>query len=275
MLLIFYILFLVSSKTLFLRGIIIENNPIKIRKIINNLKGVLKTSSNETQRIRVYKEIQKLEKELLSLDLEESSDDSHLDYDNTSNSISEYKYLKDIEVLKVPSSVDNSEANEIYTFLKYFEEEFLVLLSPYYIKLGLNYSITRETFYTDIYNCYSALYLYVETLEKIANDSLLENYKIKLKLDSQSEYRNLFSKLSTFLHKLYKFTYDLIENYDTGGRLILNADDILKLEVPLKGKMLLRDYTVIDGFRYLYDFLTELIDYLRLPRIAINNIYIK
>ncbi len=253
-----------------------EKSREQIEQLIKNLQGVLKTSVDQAQRVRVYKDIQKwkteLERVIEEEEYEEEEDEEETyytiddDVQHSGDPRSSYPILKNIPLSKL-STTSTREINEIYTFLTYIEEEYLGLLSEYHLKIDFSHSLTRDSFYTDIHDSHSALKLYAEAFRKANDDNLAKNYQEKLKLSAQAEYRNLITKLGDFFRNLYKFVEVMVTDFENGGHLVTNPDTKLTFDSSLGGSRVLEGCTVIEGLKDLYRFLNELLDYLNFPEI--------
>ncbi|MDH4128263.1 MAG: hypothetical protein OEV44_05880 [Spirochaetota bacterium] len=249
-----------------------ESSSARIQQIIRNLEGVLKTTSNDVQRKRVYKEIQQWKEELDKLPRNFLFDNDTINFDKDvktekSNPLDNYELLKHIPIIKVNSEVNNRELNEIYTFTKYFEDEYLGMLSEYHIKLDFNYSHNRDIFYSQIHDVHLAIKSYADVLEKANKSNIETEQKSRLKLTAQGEYRNVINKISDFYNKLFEFVNNLVDNYDNHGNLISNPKSKLHFNSNVNSSMVLEGCTVIEGVKDLHRFLTELLDYLNLPNI--------
>ncbi len=245
----------------------------RIREMIDNLEGVLKTSGDADQKKRVTVEILKLRKELernplrILDDEDEDSEETIQQEEELKDPLDYYDILKHIPIQQIGRGFYNREINEIYTFIKHFEDEHLGMLGEYHLKLDYDQSIARDSFYSKIHDLHTVINHYANALEKYEQlkDSLSD--KTNQKLLVQEEYRNLLTKLGNFFRKLYKFVDDLVENYNNNGNLVLNPHDKLSFDSSLGESQVLNGCTVIEGIQDLHRYLTELLEYLNLPDI--------
>jgi len=246
-------------------------SPSKIQQMIRNLEGIFKTSRSEDQRKRVFRDIQMWKKELERVQAESGYEEpvynSNHSNHNDDNSLESYELLKGIPIIQMNPNVYNKEANEVYTFIKHFEEEYLSVLSEYHLKTDFSHALLRDSFFTIIHDCYSAIRGYIDVLDKQGNESFPEDYRAKLKMTVQAEYRNMVTKVGDFFRKLYKFVDELIEDNKNDGHLLLNASSKLHFTKGTGGSKFLEGYSVLEGLQDLHLFLTELLDYLNLPDI--------
>ncbi len=250
------------------------NDPQKIQTIIRNLEGVLKTTRDDTQKRRVYKEIQHWKKELemssnALIDLENEEYEKSAPGNHSENShidpLEEFEILKLIKIIQFNHKLNNRELDEIYTFVKYFEDEYLGMLGEYHIKLDYNIAHVREGFYTKVHDIHLAIKNYAESLLRIDNNTFDSSQKSRQKMDAQVEYRNLISKVGEFFKKLYQFIDNLIEDNQNGGNLVSNPHHKLKFDSKLDVSQVLQGCTVIEGLKDLHHFLSEIMNYLNLP----------
>ncbi len=242
----------------------------RIREMIDNLEGVLKTSGSVDQRRRVAVEIHNLKKDLEKnpltlLDEDEVSQESTDPEEATKDPLDYFDILKHIPIVETSRGFVNRELDEIYTFLKYFEDEHLGMLGEYHLKLDYNRSLVRDGFYSKIHDLHTVINHYANALAKYEHDKDLLVSKTNQKLLVQEEYRNLLTKLGSFFRKLYQFADDLVENYNNNGNLVLNPHDKLTFDSSLGESQVLNGCTVIEGIQDLHRFLTELLEYLNLP----------
>ncbi|GMT48565.1 MAG: hypothetical protein IEMM0008_0104 [bacterium] len=247
----------------------------RIREMIDNLEGVLKTSGNADQRKRVTIEIHKLRKELernpLRIldddDEDEDTQEAVQQEEELKDPLEYYDILKNIPVQQTGRGFYNRELNEIYTFIKYFEDEHLGMLGEYHLKLDYDQSLVRDNFYSKIHDLHTVVNHYANALEK--HEQLKESLsnRTNQKLLVQEEYRNLLTKLGDFFRKLYKFVDNLVESYNSNSNLVLNPHDKLSFDSSLGESQILNGCTVIEGIQDLHRYLTELLEYLNLPDI--------
>ena len=113
-------------------------------KALSQLEGVYRTTSDPAQKKRVAKEIQKV-KRVISV-LEESLRIAGHSLGKMGKKDGERDYkpglLARIPVVKYREDSKDREIDVITSYMRFFENECLPMLSEYYIKLDYNHSLT-------------------------------------------------------------------------------------------------------------------------------------
>lgn len=236
----------------------------QVERTIKNLENVLKMSKDQIQRQRVFKDIQRWKEILETLPKKQVKELDSYDEEKSASALADYELLKYITVLQMNKKIDDKDLNEIFTFMKFFEDEYLGMLGEYHLKLDYNQSDLRNTFYPKLHDIHNALEHYANALIKF-DDEYNPVDKTRLKMMVQEEYRNLLKKVGDFLRRLSNFINDLVYDYEQSGSVIKNPHEKLRFS---SGGNVLNGYTVIEGLKDLQLFLAELLDYLNIPEMG-------
>ena len=234
--------------------------------VLQQLEGVLKTSTNELQKKRVAKEIRDVKKEIRDLEILFHDISGSLDEKNPSEKdrIENYKLLNNINIKRYNKHHNDREMDALISYLIFFEMNYLPILSEYYIKLDFNNSLKRDTYYTKYLEIKKILKEYDYELDILYNDeynnlalhhdkSLI--YKIRYRF--MLEINNYFLDLRSFIKKL-------LNDYHTGGNIILNPDDKIELS-EFEEHRKLDQYNIIAALEEIHEFCDEIIRFLSIP----------
>ena len=246
----------------------LQDELLNNKKVLKQLEGVYNTSSDALQKKRVAKDINVMKKKIKSLegklvlmgidnDVEEE-EDTFIDDD--------YDILNTINVNRVREDSKDREMDAITSYMVFFENNYLSILSEYYIKLDFNHSGKRDEFYPKFME-----------IKKIINE-----YNYELEVLNREEYNNIaFYRDKSLVHKikhryllaldkyfkeLKSFLKILIDDNASGGIIVLNSNDRLILDELEKNRKL-DGYTVLDTIIEMYEFSEEVISFLSLPNI--------
>jgi len=246
--------------------IIRESLQDKLR-VLSQLEGVYKTSTSSLQKKRVAREIRAIKRviSVLKSCLEEGETFSG---EKTKEGEEQelLPILNQISVSRYREDLKDREIDAVTSYMKFFEDNYLPILSEYYIKLDFNHSLKRDTFYPK----------YME-LKKILND-----YNHELDVLYREEYGNIavyrdksvvhkvrqtyLLAISTYFREVGSFLSTLLDDARTGGSIIINPEEIITLSEFIESRKL-DGYRVIDAIEEIYNFGIELQRYLSLPEI--------
>lgn len=237
-------------------------------RVLKQLLGVYKTSSDESQKKRVLREIdgirliiKGLEEKLLSADqgleaqVEEGTDRRE-----------DFSILSSIKVKKYRDESKDREIDAIVSYTDFFEKNYLPIISEYYLKLDFNHSKKRDTFYTG----------FMETKK------VLKDYDYELEVQHSEEYntiavhrdKSLMYKvkqrylltLDRYFEELDDFLKLLIDDCQRGGNIVLNPQDVISLS-ELEENRRLDGYTVVNALNEMKSFVSELTRFIAMPEI--------
>lgn len=176
----------------------------------------------------------------------------------------EYKILRNINVEKLNKFSNNNEINAIWTYLNFFEREYLGLLSEQNLRLDYGHSYQRDKFFILFNQTIRTIEDYGRTLEQIQTASSIKNneYKDELIKVQSKEYRNVIIKSGKFLNAVQDFIDEILKTEKGGQKVLLEPDKI----VEIKGEESnIAGLTARKALMDLYQFILEFIDFLKIP----------
>ncbi len=235
-------------------------------KALSQLEGVYRTTSDPAQKKRVAKEIQKV-KRVISV-LEESLRIAGHSLGKMGKKDGERDYrpglLSRIPVVKYREDSRDREIDVITSYMRFFENECLPMLSEYYIKLDYNHSLTRDTFYPRFMEIKKILEEYdyeldIFTREEYHNIAFYKDKSVLLKI----KYR-LMTALSEYFRDLSRFLKLLIDDMKVDGTVVLNPDEVIEISPYIEYRHFDK-YFVRDVIEEIFIFCEEFLGYLRVP----------
>lgn len=241
----------------------------KINHVIHQYQIVIKTTINEEQRNRVKTRLQQLknykDKILKTFDINEQKiidEDSENKEDDT-----EFHFLDTI----IPNGFKNDnfdyEISGIYAYLKYFDEEFIVVLSERSIKLDFKYSIDRDNFYHKFKDLQRKMKDYEDEIIQIENATYTKNEQFERKQRNLKRMRLMEIDTNKYFRSIEKFCIELIQDIEQDGSKCLNSDDTLEFD-SIEGEKYLNGLTVYEALKMIRDYSREVIQYLNIPQIG-------
>lgn len=203
------------------------------------------------------------EKDLKSYEITEEEIKEYLESLKKGN-IYDYKILRNIPIIKVSTNCTNSEINSIWSYLNYFGEEYLGLLSEQNLKLDYGHAYQRDQFYTIYNECLRTVEEYGEICDQLTNISGNKEYKERLISLQNKQYRDIIIKTGKFLKALETFIQDIFHSEQLGEKVLLEPDK----PVEITGS-----YSTINGVSAkqalydLYNFVEEFIEFIKIPDI--------
>jgi hypothetical protein len=236
--------------------------------ILKQLEGVYRTSSNKHQRRRVLKEIKALKHSIHELENIHSLQQQYglVRDEEEIGEEDDFTLLNTIVVNKFRDESRDTEMDAIVSYVEYFEQNYLPILSEYYLKLDYNHSMKRDSFYPrfmEIKKAYKEYGYEVEVQSKEEYDSIAV-YKDK-SIVFKMRQRYLMA-LDRYFKDLDNIMVELMDDHASGGSIILNPLEFVNMsefEVDRK----LDGYTVIDALIEMHTFFEEFIRFLAIPNI--------
>jgi len=263
-----------------------------IEMILKKLEGVYKTTSNPVQRERVFKEICEVKKILESIpedgiisdkdseviiNLEENFPNVSQEVSNSEENKSEenketteqttkkYETIADVKIKPLHPLCNNDDVNFLATMFNEFEDEYWGAISDYHLDLDYNHSNKRDTFFNKLENNKRLIKELIKIYEQMEHTTRQE-FKAQLQSMANKQERTFIIEAVNYFYALRDFLILLVENYDSNGNIILNADDIIKFE-KLYGEKKLSGLKVIDAVKRTLLFLNEVLDFINLPNL--------
>jgi hypothetical protein len=238
---------------------------------LKQLEGVYRTSTNVSQRSRVSKEIEAVKESIKNLrgklviygfehEFVEDGEET-TDIKDVKTSI-----LDEISVPPFRKESRDKEIDAVVSYIRFFEENYLSILSEYYIKLDFNHSIKRDTFYPRFMEIKKILKEYNYELDILSRE---EFNNIAFYRDKSVVYKirqRYFIALDGYFKDLRNFLEILVDDYRTNGNIVLNPDDILGFS-DFEANHRLNGITVIDSLNEIFIFTSEFLRFLGMPKL--------
>jgi len=240
---------------------------IKNKKIVlKQLEGVLKTSSSKLQKKRVIKEIKSIRKDINELEvlLHDILGNMEKEPDFKEDDSGNYKILNNIQVKRYNKMHSDGEMDALISYLNFFEMNYLPILSEYYIKLDFNHSLKRDSYYAKYLEIKKILKEYDYELDILYND---EYNNVALYHDKAIIYKirhQFMIDVNNYFRDLKSFVKTLLDDYHTGGNIILNPDNEIELS-EFENHRKLDGYNIVNAIEEIYIFCEEIIKFLSIP----------
>jgi len=237
---------------------------------LKQLEGVYRTSSNVSQRSRVSREIEAVKESIKNLRgklviygfehefFEEGEETTEGEEVKTS-------ILDDISVPPFRKESKDKEIDAVVSYVGFFEENYLSILSEFYIKLDFNHSIKRDTFYSRFMEIKKILKEYNYELDILSRE---EFNNIAFYRDKSVVYKirqRYFMALDGYFKDLRNFLAILVDDYRTNGNIVLNPDDVLGFS-DFEANHRLNGISVVNSINEILTFTIEFLHFLGMPK---------
>jgi len=243
----------------------------KKKVTLKQLEGVYRTSMNTSQRSRVSKEIEAVKEAIKNLRGKLVIYGFEHEFGGEGEETIEVKEVKEsiLDEIKIPPFREESRDREIdavVSYVLFFEENYLSILSEYYIKLDFNHSTKRDTFYPRFMEMKKILKEYNYELDVLNREEFNNIAHYRDKSVVYKIRQRYFLALDGYLKDLRNFLEILIDDYRTHGNIVLNPDDVLGFnEFEINHR--LSGLTVIESLNEIYTFTAEFIRFLGMPNL--------
>lgn len=238
-------------------------------RILRQLEGVYKTSPSIGQRKRVLKEIKEIKRVIKDLQHRHGSKGMKLQNDSRDDQgVARTTSLGRISVKPFRKNSRDREMDTVVSYMNFFENNYLPILSEYYVKLDYSHSGKRDTYYPRFMEIMHLLrqYDYEESAASSSERSRDWASTAKEKSVIQKVRQRYLFALDGFFKDMKKFIRPLIEDGGTGATILLNPNDRISLD-DFKENRALNNYTVIEALGEIYAFAEEFIRFLGMPEI--------
>ncbi len=246
-----------------------EEELRKLGKLIQQFEVVYRSSADADQRERVGKELRKLKsykeklKKFHRIDENDAGDEGAIDR------------LDGMPFLRAMAESDRKETaytdREVYhisLYLRFFEKDFLSILSETRLKLDFKHSLERDSFYHRFESLRRRLEDFEE--ESARSGAADESQKAEMKQRSFKRQRNLAVEVDRFFRSLRAFAGELIQDLEQDGLKCLNGDDVIQFD-RIEGHRYLEGVKVKDALQRLKDLAHEVVQYLNIPQIRVQE----
>ncbi len=243
----------------------------KILNLKEKLLLVYKAAASDSQKRRVLKNINTIDKVIK--DIEDGKDVDLTKLNIFSNEKQEkpeiveddgrINYLAKVESIKMSEDHNDAELNEIYSFYRYFEDNFLVPLQDNYFKIDYQYSKRRDLIFAhhDALNHLFEEYLNdFEVLKDLKIKEQVATYKNRV--DQQKAYTLI--KLGEFLFELKELLDDIIKDRNAGMNTFYNPDEKFYSKFA-KDNNYFEGCKMIEIINELMLFMDDFIEIIRMP----------
>jgi hypothetical protein len=252
----------------------VRNEITEKERILTQLEGVYRTTSDPVQRKRVGKEIKSLRESISNLKILQSIDQDLVGFapgDEISESVDidtrGFRLLGKIPVRNVIKKPRDDEMDAAISYAHFFETNYLPILSEYYLKLDYSHSMRRDTFYPRFMEIKMIVKEYeyeVEVRSKEEYDTIA-SFKDKSAIH-KVRYR-YFLALNDYFKDLRTFLASMVEDVRKGGTVVLNPEDVVQMD-EFENDRALDGLPVIDALPEIHLFAEEFIRFLKMPNIS-------
>lgn len=251
----------------------------RIEQTRKKLLLVYKTTKDDTKKFELETTFRQIDKDLQKLDLGQFDEKDLVRYGISSQDLemafeeklherhTVYKILNNIRIQAVTSNTRNEEINAIWSYLLFFGDEYLGLLSEQNLKLDYGHAYQRDQFYTLYNDTVKLVKEYGEISDQIAHAELSGNkeYRTRLIHLQNKQYRDVILRVGKFLRSLQAFIQSIFTSEEAGNKALLEPEAIVQIEgtdSSLNGVTARR--ALQDMARYVEEFL----DYIKIPDIS-------
>jgi len=256
-----------------------EEELKRLNLLIRQFEVVFKSTKDPLQRDRVTRELRRLRTYKEKLESFHEIDPSQIEEPQEVDELEGFPRLKaalnlvpgEGSALGQPAERDyqDREVYHLALYLALFETEFLALLSETRLKLDFKHSLERDSFYHRFENL-RLLLLDLKDDTSRMEDYLGHKHEEEMRLRSFKKIRNTILEADKFFRSLARFTGELTEDIAASGSICLNADDVLRFD-RRQGRRLLDGLTVKQALAELNDLSQEVVTYLNVPQIEVQE----
>jgi hypothetical protein len=251
-----------------------EEELLRLNRLIRQFESVYRTTSDPVQRERVSRELKCLKTEKQNIENFHELDPYQIQEQPEVDELQGLEFLKRILELAQPgdgSSTDEDpeDHEQVYLskYLRFFEKEFLPLLSETKLKLDFKHSLERDGFYHRFGNLRRLLYDVRDEGSRM-DPFFVEKHAEDLRQRSFKKKRNIALETDKFFRSLLKFTTELVEDISRGGSVCLNALDTVHFDRKIEGLRYLEGYVVRHALDQLNSLAKEIVGFLNVPQIG-------
>ncbi|RKX86475.1 MAG: hypothetical protein DRP57_01415 [Spirochaetes bacterium] len=246
-----------------------EEEVKRINKVIREYEAILKTSIDVDQRDRVSKEFKELKSyrdKILAVNIISDTEEPSVEYDE----ILDFPFLKMLMLKNEEKILADKEANAMYLYLIFFENEFLPFLSETKLKLDFKYSMERDGFYHRFQDLLRRMQDFIGEAQRVEEETFRPDVVEEMKKRNFKMKRSLSIEMDKFFKSILNFAEDLLEDIKEDSLKCLNGEETITFDA-IEGKRYLEGSIVSDALENLSVLSDEIIKYLNVPNIEIKE----
>ncbi|MFI5367857.1 MAG: hypothetical protein ACHQ1F_02475 [Spirochaetia bacterium] len=256
-----------------------EEELKKTDRLIHQYQVVSRTTKNDEQRDRVERQIQELRSyrqkilDVIIVDTPpqtetETEAPTQLKHLRRLSEAESYRpteeRIKPLAAEGVPATPVQEEVFNLMMYMRFFQGEFLPVLTEKRLRLDYKFSIERDSFYGRYKDLERSLNDFREANERLSNGTL----RRELEQESYMRLMKLRGRIKSDSAKLFRavhaFCEELIEDADADGVKCLNGSEEIVFD-EIEGTRLLAGRRVTDALVVLAGFSSEVVAYLNVP----------
>ena len=242
-----------------------EEEIEKLEKVITQYTLVLKTSSDASQKERARAKLKSLKerrKQLLQVfDIDKNREEEKHSGEAQKPPL---KYLGYILREGIERPIEDQEMNRLSLYLRFFDQEFLMIFSERKMKLDFQHSMERDSYYHRFQDALRKLNDFEGELERLdAGEQRMEE-KLEIKRRTAKMKRALTVESNKIFDSVLKFTTELIADIAEDGLKCLNSTESIHFD-EIEGKRYLEGKSVEEALAIIKEFTLEVIDFLNVP----------
>lgn len=251
----------------------------RIEQVQKKLLLVYKTTKDDAKKKELETTFKQIDRDLRKLDLGQFEEKDLVRYgistqdlevaiqEHLHNRRVSYRILNNIQLEPVTANTRNEEVNAIWSYLKFFGDEYLGLLCEQNLKLDYGLAYQRDQFYTLYNDVVKVVSEYGEISDQIAQAESSHNkeYRSRLVQLQNKQYRDIILKVGKFLRSLQTFVQSVFSSEEEGIRSLLEPEAIVYIEGTDSS---LNGVTAKKALEDLAVYVDEFFDYIKIPDIS-------
>lgn len=251
----------------------------RIEQTRKKLLLVYKTTKDDSKKFELETTFRQIDKDLQKLDLGQFEEKDLVRYgislqdlemafeERLHDKRATYRILNNIRVEPVTPNTRNEEVNAIWSYLRFFGQEYLGLLSEQNLKLDYGHAYQRDQFYTLYNDTLKVVSEYGEISDQIAHAELTNNkeYRSRLIQLQNKQYRDIILRVGKFLRSLQTFVQSIFSSEEEGVKALLDPEAIVQIEGTDSS---LNGVTAKKALQDLARYVEEFLDYIKIPDIS-------
>ncbi|TGK14069.1 hypothetical protein EHO60_01620 [Leptospira fletcheri] len=242
----------------------------RYQKMINQLEKILRLSKNDEQKYRVSRDLDKYRNRMREIspegipdNLETAAEQIRLYRENPDAA---GRLLAKYPVMKISPNSNDTEVNQIGTWINVLDREYLPILNEMHIKFDFSHGNEKDGVVKHMENIRRNIKVLTETIEEYQAAEKQE-FREQLSRMKNKQTRIFIAEAFEMFQKFNEFLNKVLDGLKAGGGIIMNVEDKILFNPRFEKATELEGFAIPKALQEFRDFTAEVLDRINVPNI--------
>lgn len=240
------------------------------QKMIHQLEKILRLSKNDEQKYRVSRDLDKYKNRMREIspdgipdNLETAAEQIRMFRENPEAA---GRILAKFPIMKISPNSNDSEVNQIGTWINVLDREYLPILNETHIRFDFSHGNEKDGVVKHMENIRRNIKVLTETIEEYQAAEKQE-FREQLSRMKNKQTRIFIAEAFEMFQKFNEFLAKVLGEYKAGGGVIMNIEDRIAFNPRFEKATELEGKTIPEALEEFREFTAEVLDRINVPNI--------